>query len=141
MKACPLLYAAYLGVCILAALWSIHLASHDGAAVSQAALVLHRQAQLGQGHGLEVSLSPPTCHEGLQQLNHLQGCVYISLISCWMKTRGCVVRPKRTLCLVVFSSISSCPDGTKALFSEIWAGSEAGNKVHWGPIGNQLEGL
>ena len=65
-----LMTCSHLSICILAALASIHLAGHDGAAVSQPALVLHREAQLGQWHGLKLSLRPSTGHERLQQHCH-----------------------------------------------------------------------
>jgi hypothetical protein len=57
---------AYLSISIVTALGGIHLSGHDGAAVSKAALILHRQTQLRQRHGLKVCLSPTTRHEGLQ---------------------------------------------------------------------------
>ena len=57
---------AYLSISIVTALSGIHLSCHDGAAVSKAALILHRQTQLRQRHGLKVCLGPTTGHEGLQ---------------------------------------------------------------------------
>ena len=57
---------AYLSISIVTALSGIHLSCHDGAAVSKTALILHRQTQLRQRHGLKVCLSPAAGHEGLQ---------------------------------------------------------------------------
>ena len=89
---------AYLSISIVTALGGIHLSCHDSAAVAKAALILHRQTQLRQRHGLKVCLGPTAGHEGLQSRQPLCAMMKASSCTAWACSGHYIWRARALQC-------------------------------------------